>query len=97
MAQVVGSLLQRLAEMSLPSSAADGSLAAACAALEALFACKAPDNEGWQPLEAPCTSASGGGGSRALADLLIMLARSGDSSRARPAVKSRPHMIRCSA
>ena len=84
MAQVVSSLLHRLTDVSLCSSAVDGSLAAACAALEALFACKMPCSGGWQPLEAPCASASrSGGGSRALADLLIMLGRSGDHSRAR--------------
>ena len=90
-AQVVSSALSRLANMSATGTAADGSLAAACAALAALFPCSMPYSKGWQPLEEPCTSTSGGGGSQALADLLVVLGRSGDSSRARTALTLCPH------
>ena len=79
-AQVVSSTLLRLANMSPAGLAADGSLAAACAALAALFACKAPGGVGWQPLEATSMPASGSNGSRPVADLLIMLSISGGSA-----------------
>ncbi len=75
--QVVSSQLARLSDASTATSAADGSLAAACVALEVLFSRKPSSDAGWRPLEAAC-SAAGGGSARAVSDVLIMLARTGE-------------------